>query len=329
MHAFLCVLALEKNTKLPLTSANMRNIHVLYNKLLQLCYETFLSNSCHSDILSLRSKNVTFHHRETGLLNWALQGIIQEKCCTASFRVHLDFCSQVETFQRNALANTSSVQFSVSSKSHGNFLVWIKMCACIWFVPECGTYRKWLRKKQKLLSGSSYLCSLTAKKEIIFYLQPGQSKCSAKCNSQNDCLIFLKTQAVISLAAMQMYIIVSEWGKSMMRPCEASKRREGKVWIRGILYGKHLHWSRRHCTFTVVWLRYLQNYMADAAPISHPACPGVLLWVIQGCKTMFRNTSPFPKAVTLFSSGYSKQTFETTVFSHQSECQLPPENKIL
>lgn len=112
-----------------------------------------------------------------------------------------------------------------------------------------------------------------------------------------------------------------------MRLCEASKRGGGKVWIRGFLYGKHLHWRQRYCTFTVVLLRYLQNYTASAAPIAHPACPGTLLWVTQGCKSMFRNTSPSPKAVTLFSGGYSKQTFETTVFCDQFECQLPPKIK--
>lgn len=140
---------------------------------------------------------------------------------------------------------------------------------------------------------------------------------------------FWKTQAVISLAAIQMYIIVSEWAKSMMKSCEASKRRGGKAWIRGFLYGKHLHWSQRYCAFAVAWLRYLQNYTANAPPIGHPACPGKLLWMIQGCKSMFWNMSPFPKAVAIFSAGYSKQTFETSVLCHQFEFQLPPENKIL
>lgn len=124
---------------------------------------------------------------------------------------------------------------------------------------------------------------------------------------------FWKTQAVIALAAIQMYIIVSEWAKSMMRPCEASKRRAGKVWIRGFLYGKHLHWSWRYCAFTGAWLRYLQNYRASAAAIAHPPCPGTLFWGTQGCKSMFRSLSTFSKVVTLFSGGYSKQTFETTV----------------
>lgn len=31
----------KKNTKLPLNSANMRSIHILYNKLLHICYEMF------------------------------------------------------------------------------------------------------------------------------------------------------------------------------------------------------------------------------------------------------------------------------------------------
>ena len=77
-----------------------------------------------------------------------------------------------------------------------------------------------------------------------------------------------------------------------MRPCEASKRRGGKVWIRGFLYGKHLHMSQRYCAFTVACLRYLQNYTADAAPIAHPA---TLLWVIQGCKSMFRTCPLFQR----------------------------------
>ena len=125
---------------------------------------------------------------------------------------------------------------------------------------------------------------------------------------------FWKTQAGIGLAAIQMYIIVSEWAKSTMRPCEASNRRGGKVWIRGFLYGKHLQWSQRYCAFTVVWLRYLQNYMANAVPIAHPACPGTLLWVIQWCKSTFRNMSPFPKAVTLFSGGTQNKLLKQVYF---------------
>lgn len=104
-----------------------------------------------------------------------------------------------------------------------------------------------------------------------------------------------------------------------MRPARGEG---GKVWIRGFLYGKHLHWSWRYCAFTVVWLKYLRNYKTDTAPIAHPACSGTQLWVIQGCRSMFRNMSPFPKAVTLFNGGYSKRTFATTVFCHQFECQL-------
>lgn len=49
-------------------------------------------------------------------------------------------------------------------------------------------------------------------------------------------------------------------------------------------------------------------------PMQRPLLsPGTLLWGTQGCESMFRNTSTFSKVVTLFSGGYSKQTFETTV----------------
>lgn len=56
---------------------------------------------------------------------------------------------------------------SIFKKNRRNFLVWIKTCTCIWFVPEWGTYGKWLKKKQDLLSGSSYLSSLTTTKKLF------------------------------------------------------------------------------------------------------------------------------------------------------------------
>lgn len=165
MHAFLCVLALEKK-KIQSCLLILQTWEVYisfttsYFTSAMKCFKQFIS-FWH---LPLQSKNVTIHHRKNSFLNWALQGITQAKCCTASFSVYLDFCSKVEMLQRNALTNTSFVQFSVSSKSHGHFLVWIQTHAYIWFVPDCG---KWLRKKQDLFSGSSYSNSLTVKNKLF------------------------------------------------------------------------------------------------------------------------------------------------------------------
>lgn len=109
-----------------------------------------------------------------------------------------------------------------------------------------------------------------------------------------------------------MYIIVSEWAKSTTRPCEASERRGGKVRIRGFLYGKHLHWSWRSCTFTTGWVRI--TGLVQHPLLTQPVQAHCFGWA--RCKSKLRNLTPFPEAVTLFTGGYSKQTFETTVFCH-------------
>lgn len=86
----------------------------------------------------------------------------------------------------------------------------------------------------------------------------------------------------------------------------------GNVWIRGFLYGKHLHWSWGSCTFTGAWVGI--TGLRQHPLLTQPVQAHHFGW--SRCKSKLRSLSPFPKAVTLFSGGYSKKTFETTVFCH-------------
>lgn len=123
-----------------------------------------------------------------------------------------------------------------------------------------------------------------------FYLEPAQFECSAKCDLRNEWLLFWKTQAVKELAAIQLQIIVSEGAKSTMRPCEASKRRGGKVWIRDFLYEKHLHWSWRCCCMGL-------GLSADITPpIQHTLLTQVCCFGNPGIwHHVQKHAPPFPK----------------------------------
>lgn len=63
---------------------------------------------------------------------------------------------------------------------------------------------------------------------------------------------------------------------------------------------------------TVLSLEHGLDIYRITGPVQWPLLTPPLLWGTQGCKSMFRSISTFSKVVTLFSGGYSKQTFETT-----------------